>query len=174
MTVQVPARSHRCRARRAERAHAVLLRRQCRGWRGALRGMLDRWLVCLMRKLRSTCTGCDMLEYARAQMSCLRVFYLSRVADGCLYNTQIPRHAQPTRSCKIHCTPLAVAPPHLDWRATHQLNPSRGPSAGGASSFGSAIELDELRLQKRHPVSRPERAAVQRTGVEHRATANRA
>jgi hypothetical protein len=89
VTVQVPARSHRCRARRAERAHAVLLRRQCRGWRGALRGMLDRWLVCLMRKLRSTCTGCDMLEYARAQMSCLRVFYLSRVADGCRYNTQI-------------------------------------------------------------------------------------
>ena len=34
--------SHRCRARWAERAPAVLLRRQCRGLRGALRGMRDR------------------------------------------------------------------------------------------------------------------------------------
>ena len=111
---------------------------------------------------------CDLLEYARAQMSCIRVFYLSGVAGECIFNTQIPRHAQLTRACKIHCMPLAVAP-HLDWRATHQLNPSRGPSAGGASSFGSAIEIDELRRRKRHPVSRLELCVGRATAAKERA-----
>lgn len=108
-----------------------------------------------------------MLEYARAQMSCLRVFYLSRVVDGCLYNTQIPRHAQPTRSCKIHCTPLAIAP-HLDWRATHHLNPPRGSNAGGASSFGSTIEPDELPRQKPRPTSRLELCVGRATAARER------
>ena len=127
------------------------------------------WLVCLMRKLRSTAVRvrCDMLEYARAQMSCLRVFYLSRVVDGCLYNTQIPRHAQPTRSCKIHCTPLAIAP-HLDWRTTHHLNPPCGSNAGRASSFGSTIEPDELPRQKTRPTSRLELCVGRATAARER------
>ena len=56
---------------------------------------------------------CDMLVYARAQMSGIRAFYLSRVADKSILNTLISRLAQPRRSCKVLCTPLAVAP-HLE------------------------------------------------------------
>ena len=108
---------------------------------------------------------CDMLEYARAQMSCIRVFYLSRVAGECIFNTQISRHTQPTRAFKIHCMPLAVAA-HVDWRATHQLNPPRGSNAGGASSLGSTVEPDELRRRNPRPMSRPELCVGRQTGIE--------
>jgi hypothetical protein len=121
---------------------------------------------CAVRLVRSmTCVlvvhdvryvwSCDMLEYARAQMSCISVFYLSGVAGECIFNTQISRHAQPTRACKIHCMPLAVAA-HVDWRATLQHNPPRGQNAGGASSFGSTIEPYELPPRNPRPMSRPE------------------
>ena len=109
---------------------------------------------------------CDMLEYARAQMSCIRVFYLSGIAGECIFNTQIPRHAQPTRACKIHCMRLAVAAAHVDWRATHQHNPPRGQNAGGASSVGSTIEPDELPRRKRRPRSPPQLCVGRRTGIE--------
>jgi hypothetical protein len=44
VAVHAHTRSHRCRARWAERAPAVLLRWQCRGWRCAMRGCAIRCL----------------------------------------------------------------------------------------------------------------------------------
>ena len=56
--------------------------------------------------------------------------------------------------------------PHLDWRATHQLNPPRGRSAGEASSLGSTVEPDELPRQKRRPRSPPQLCVGRRTSAE--------
>ena len=65
----------------------------------------------------------------------------------------------------VHAARVA---PHLDWRATHQLNPPRGSNAGGASSLGSTIEPDDLRLRKRHPKSRPGPCVARATAVKER------
>ena len=61
---------------------------------------------------------------------------------------------------------MALASLHISTRrATHQPNPPRGPNAGGASSLSSTIEPDELRLRKRHQMSRPELCVGRRTGI---------
>jgi hypothetical protein len=56
--------------------------------------------------------------------------------------------------------------PHLALRATLQLNPPRGRSAGGASSLGSAIEPDELPRRNPRPRSPPQLCVGKRTGIE--------
>ena len=67
----------------------------------------------------------------------------------------------------VHAARVA---PHLDWRATHQLNPPRGRNAGGVHPFSSTIESgDELRLRNRRPASPPELCAVRRTSDERSA-----
>ena len=63
----------------------------------------------------------------------------------------------------VHAARLAA---HLDWRATHQLNPPRGRSAGEASSLGSAIESDELPRRERPPRSPPQLCVARRMGIE--------
>ena len=53
--------------------------------------------MCVVAPTCAVCVRCDMLEYARARMSCIRVFYLSRVAGEYLLSTKISKHAQKSR-----------------------------------------------------------------------------
>ena len=80
VVVHAHHRSHSCRVRWAERAPAVLLRWQCRGWRGAMCGLRDRLLVLVMRKLRSTLYGMTCFNRPRVNVryTLVRAFLKSR------------------------------------------------------------------------------------------------